>query len=97
VHGSRRWGESEAEKGTTCLCILSPEAITMSNELKNESTPNQSLWAATAKMPTYSPLKENIHADVCIVGAGIAGLTTAYLLTQMGKSVVLLDDGSNID
>jgi glycine/D-amino acid oxidase-like deaminating enzyme/nitrite reductase/ring-hydroxylating ferredoxin subunit len=65
----------------------------MSNELKTESTPNQSLWAATAKMPTYSPLKENIRVDVCIVGAGIAGLTTAYLLTQVGKSVVLLDDG----
>lgn len=65
----------------------------MSNEPKTESTPNQSLWAATATMPTYSSLKENTRADVCIVGAGIAGLTTAYLLTQAGKSVVLLDDG----
>ena len=65
----------------------------MSNELKTASPSNQSLWAATTTMPTYSPLQENIHADVCIVGAGIAGLTTAYLLTQAGKSVVLLDDG----
>jgi len=31
--------------------------------------------------------------DVCIVGAGIAGLTTAYLLTREGKSVLVLDDG----
>ena len=31
--------------------------------------------------------------DVCIVGAGIAGLTTAYLLGRDGKSVVVLDDG----
>jgi glycine/D-amino acid oxidase-like deaminating enzyme/nitrite reductase/ring-hydroxylating ferredoxin subunit len=45
-------------------------------------------------MPAYSPLRENMHADVCIVGAGIAGLTTAYLLTQAGKSVVILDDGT---
>src|ERR1041385_5246492 len=30
---------------------------------------------------------------VCIIGAGIAGLTTAYLLVREGKSVVVLDDG----
>ena len=54
---------------------------------------NQSVWAATAKMPSCSSLKENTRADVCIVGAGIAGLTTAYLLTEAGKSVAILDDG----
>ncbi len=54
---------------------------------------NQSLWEATAEMPAYSPLGESIHADVCIVGAGIAGLSIAYLLTKAGQSVVVLDDG----
>jgi glycine/D-amino acid oxidase-like deaminating enzyme/nitrite reductase/ring-hydroxylating ferredoxin subunit len=44
-------------------------------------------------MPTFPRLAESIDADVCIVGAGIAGLTTAYLLTQAGQCVVLLDDG----
>jgi glycine/D-amino acid oxidase-like deaminating enzyme/nitrite reductase/ring-hydroxylating ferredoxin subunit len=58
-----------------------------------ETAKNESVWAATAKMPSYPALHENIHADVCIVGAGIAGLTTAYLLTQAQKSVVVLDDG----
>jgi glycine/D-amino acid oxidase-like deaminating enzyme/nitrite reductase/ring-hydroxylating ferredoxin subunit len=58
-----------------------------------EVAKNQSVWAATAEMPKYPPLQESTHADVCIVGAGIAGLTTAYLLTQAGKSVVILDDG----
>src|SRR5687767_11175971 len=52
-----------------------------------------SVWAATARLPTYSPLSSDTSADVCIVGAGIAGLSTAYLLTQVGKSVVVLDDG----
>ncbi len=38
--------------------------------------------------------KESIRTDVCIVGAGIAGLTTACLLAREGRSVVVLDDGS---
>jgi glycine/D-amino acid oxidase-like deaminating enzyme len=65
----------------------------MSSELKTASSSNQSLWVATTTMPTYSPLQENIHTEIGIVGAGIAGLTIAYLLTQAGKAVVLLDDG----
>ena len=44
-------------------------------------------------MPEFAPLESNVHVDVCIVGAGIAGLSTAYMLTQAGKSVVVLDDG----
>ena len=31
------------------------------------------------------------HADVCVVGAGLAGLTTALELVRAGRSVVLLD------
>jgi glycine/D-amino acid oxidase-like deaminating enzyme/nitrite reductase/ring-hydroxylating ferredoxin subunit len=73
--------------------LLQVEEITMKSDPEIESARNESIWAATAKMPTYSPLREDIEADVCIVGAGIAGLTTAYLLTQAGKSVVILDDG----
>jgi glycine/D-amino acid oxidase-like deaminating enzyme/nitrite reductase/ring-hydroxylating ferredoxin subunit len=39
------------------------------------------------------PLASDLNADVCIVGAGIAGLTTAYLLTKEGKRVIVVDDG----
>lgn len=52
-----------------------------------------SIWMATTARPEQSPLADNTHADVCIVGAGIAGITTAYLLGKQGKSVVVLDDG----
>lgn len=48
---------------------------------------------ATATLPPFPRLTVGQHADVCIVGAGIAGLTTAYLLTRAGKSVLVLDDG----
>ena len=52
-----------------------------------------SLWMATAAAPNRNALAEDTHADVCIVGAGIAGITTAYLLAKQGKSVIVLDDG----
>lgn len=61
--------------------------------MKSDSGETTSVWMATAEVPAYSPLKENATADVCIVGAGIAGLTTAYLLTREGQSVIVLDDG----
>jgi glycine/D-amino acid oxidase-like deaminating enzyme/nitrite reductase/ring-hydroxylating ferredoxin subunit len=44
-------------------------------------------------MPSPASLTEDTHADVCIVGAGIAGMSTAYILAREGKSVVVLDDG----
>lgn len=51
-----------------------------------------SVWM-TAGFSSRPPLDSDTTADVCIVGAGIAGLTTAYLLAQEGRSVVVLDDG----
>ena len=54
---------------------------------------HEPVWESTAQIPAYSPITADTTADVCIVGAGIAGLTTAYLLTQVGKTVVVLDDG----
>jgi glycine/D-amino acid oxidase-like deaminating enzyme/nitrite reductase/ring-hydroxylating ferredoxin subunit len=37
------------------------------------------------------PLVRDVDCDVCIVGAGIAGLTTAYMLAQAGRQVVVID------
>jgi glycine/D-amino acid oxidase-like deaminating enzyme/nitrite reductase/ring-hydroxylating ferredoxin subunit len=52
-----------------------------------------SLWSDGAPEFPLTPLREDISADVCIVGAGIAGVTTALLLAREGRNVVLLDDG----
>jgi glycine/D-amino acid oxidase-like deaminating enzyme/nitrite reductase/ring-hydroxylating ferredoxin subunit len=54
---------------------------------------HQSFWSATASLPECPPLAQNVHVDVCIIGAGIAGLSTAYHLVQAGKSVAVLDRG----
>ena len=61
--------------------------------MKDDSQRSTSLWMATADTPSQSRLKESIRTDICIIGAGIAGLTTAYLLAKEGRSVVVLDDG----
>jgi len=49
---------------------------------------------ATTALPKFSSLAEGTGTGVCVVGAGIAGLTTAYLLAREGKEVVVLDDGA---
>ena len=45
----------------------------------------RSLWRETAELPAYQPLAGDTEADVCVVGAGIAGLSTAYLLARAGN------------
>ena len=62
--------------------------------MKDDAQATTSVWMATANTPSQPRLKENIRTDVCIIGAGIAGLTTAYLLAKEGRSVVVLDDGA---
>src|SRR5438067_5774769 len=54
---------------------------------------NLSFWERTTKKLYTAPLNENIAADVCVVGAGIAGVTTAYVAAREGRHVVLVDDG----
>src|SRR5437763_1507598 len=54
---------------------------------------NISFWERTAQKFRTAPLSENLTADVCVIGAGIAGVTTAYLLAREDRHVVLIDDG----
>jgi len=49
-----------------------------------------SLWQQSEK-PLFTALTENLKVDTCVVGGGISGLTTAYLIAQEGRSVVVLD------
>lgn len=50
------------------------------------------LWHATAPAaPPTPPLAADVRADVCIVGAGYAGLSTALHLAEAGVSVIVLE------
>ncbi|GMU20224.1 MAG: iron-sulfur-binding protein [Phycisphaerae bacterium] len=59
----------------------------------SDSGNSVSCWMAGQSLPFSGPLPENARADVCVIGAGIAGLSTAYLLAGEGRSVIVLDDG----
>ena len=52
-----------------------------------------SLWIDTTPSTDYPSLRGEVDADVAIVGAGITGITAAYLLSKAGRSVVLVDKG----
>ncbi|MBO9405916.1 FAD-binding oxidoreductase [Shimia sp. R9_1] len=52
----------------------------------------ESWYAATATpLPPFSPLKGETRADVCVIGGGFTGLSTALHLAEAGRRVVLLE------
>ena len=53
----------------------------------------ESYWMRTAPGTPYPALDEDVTADVVVIGAGIAGISTAWELTEAGHRVVLLDAG----
>ena len=51
-----------------------------------------SLWIETTKEDLKTEvLNGNIETEICIIGAGIFGLTTAYYLGQCGKKVTVIE------
>ncbi len=52
-----------------------------------------SYWIDNTAAPRYSALKEDIAVDVLIIGAGVTGITAAYLLKRAGHNVALVDRG----
>lgn len=63
--------------------------LLFTNDQKGQHAP--SLYAATTDTPPYSTLSDQVTADVCIIGAGYTGLSTAVHCAQQGYSVVVLD------
>ncbi|WP_404430394.1 FAD-dependent oxidoreductase [Sutcliffiella horikoshii] len=55
-----------------------------------------SLWKEQDSDNSFSPLTEDVSADVTVIGAGITGITVAYLLAKEGLKVALLEAGKVI-
>ena len=54
----------------------------------------ESLWIETTRnKSTLKTLEGNEETEVCIIGGGLFGLTTAYYLTKCGKKVIVLEKG----
>ena len=54
----------------------------------------KSYWIDSVKDKNeYTPLEENIKTDICIIGGGLTGLTTAYNLSKYKIKTVLIDKG----
>ncbi|NLE21840.1 MAG: FAD-dependent oxidoreductase [Actinobacteria bacterium] len=58
----------------------------------DEQAQRHSLWVATTPdFPEYPPLNGDAAADVLVIGGGMTGLQTAYLLKLAGLSVILVE------
>lgn len=54
----------------------------------------KSLWIETTKDEIIlNPLEKEKETEICVIGGGLFGLTTAYYLTQQGKKVIVLEKG----
>lgn len=51
----------------------------------------KSLWSESCKFRKREALNKDIKTDVLVIGAGIAGILTAYMLKQRGREVVVID------
>jgi glycine/D-amino acid oxidase-like deaminating enzyme len=50
-----------------------------------------SYWVDTTSSPGYPALQDTVSVDVAVVGAGIVGITAAYLLKREGLTVAVVD------
>ena len=52
---------------------------------------DKSLWISSKNHQERKSLNEDIETEVCVIGAGLTGVTTAYYLGKAGKKVVILE------
>lgn len=51
----------------------------------------ESVWNSEADFRKREVLSKDIECDILVIGAGMAGLLTAYMLTKSGREVVVID------
>ncbi|MCE9595322.1 MAG: FAD-dependent oxidoreductase [Planctomycetes bacterium] len=61
--------------------------------MNNTSGASRSPWTDVAGSETGEAPARDLNVDVCVIGAGIAGVSVGHALVREGLSVVILDDG----
>ncbi len=51
----------------------------------------ESIWTKTCRMPAFPSLTAGMDVDVAVIGGGMAGILTAYLLKDSGLSVAVFE------
>jgi glycine/D-amino acid oxidase-like deaminating enzyme len=52
---------------------------------------DQTAWTENMQKKVYPKLEKSTQADIAIIGGGLAGLLTAYLLTDTGKKIIVIE------
>jgi glycine/D-amino acid oxidase-like deaminating enzyme/nitrite reductase/ring-hydroxylating ferredoxin subunit len=64
------------------------------NELPGEPI---SLWLATTPETHFPAMAKDVMVDVAVIGGGIAGISTAFLLKQAGVTVAVVEAGRVVE
>jgi len=51
------------------------------------------IWKEDVETPQFPKLSSNLKTEVVVIGAGLSGILSAYLLAKSGKKVVVLEKG----
>lgn len=66
----------------------------MSDEIPGKA---KSFWIDSTPETNFSKLENGLKIDVAVLGGGIAGLTTAIMLKEAGKSVAVIEAGRIVE
>jgi glycine/D-amino acid oxidase-like deaminating enzyme/nitrite reductase/ring-hydroxylating ferredoxin subunit len=61
--------------------------------MRSDSGYTTSVWMTTSDAPAIPRLAQDLRVNVCVIGAGIAGMSAAYMLARAGRAVAVIDDG----
>ncbi|TPX17940.1 uncharacterized protein E0L32_012003 [Thyridium curvatum] len=73
---------------------MSTSAASRRQQFMQTSGATDAVWVHKdkyANRPQFQQLKDDLETEVCIIGAGISGISVAYELVSRGKDVVLIE------
>src|SRR5207237_10307417 len=71
-------------------CAVPGIGIAIERSMRGDSGRTRSPWFASANTPPRPPLAADSRAEVCVIGAGMVGLSVAYHLVPESSDVVWL-------